>query len=94
MLVQWAAWKREQFSGAVVAVTGSVGKTTTRQMIHTLLQTRLSGTASPRNFNNHVGLPLSMTAMEPGHGYAVLELGANHPARLPRWPRCAGRRSA
>ena len=81
-LVQWAAWKRRQFTGAVVAVTGSVGKTTTRQMIHTVLQTRLSGTASPRNFNNHVGLPLSMTAIESDHDYAVLELGANHPGEI------------
>ena len=93
-LTQWAAWKRRQFAGAVVAVTGSVGKTTTRQMIHTVLQGRLAGTASPRNFNNHVGLPLSMTAMEPGHDYAVLELARIVRARSRRWPHCAGRTSA
>ena len=60
----------------VIAVTGSVAKTTTRQMIHTILRTRLAGTQSPRNFNNHLGVPLSMTAIEPEHDYAVLELGA------------------
>ena len=49
----WARWKRRQFTGTVIAVTGSAGKTTTRQMIHTVLQSRLRGTASPRNFNNH-----------------------------------------
>ena len=81
-LTQWAAWNRRQFTGTVVAVTGSVGKTTTRQMIHTVLQSRFSGTASPRNFNNHLGVPLSMAAMAPEDDYAVLELGANHPGEI------------
>ena len=77
-LLEFAAWKRRQFTGTMIAVTGSVGKTTTRQMIHTVLRTRLAGTASPRNLNNHVGVPLSMLAIEPNHDYAVLELGASH----------------
>ena len=55
----------------------------------------LRGTASPRNYNNHIGVPLSMLQMEPEHDYAVLELGASRAgARSPRWPSCAGRRSA
>lgn len=78
----WARWKRRQFNGAVVAVTGSAGKSTARQMIHTVLQSRFAGTASPRNFNNHLGVPLSMTALEPEHGYAVLELGASRPGEI------------
>jgi UDP-N-acetylmuramoyl-tripeptide--D-alanyl-D-alanine ligase len=76
-LRRWATWKRRRFTGTLIAVTGSVGKTTTRQMIHTVLRTRLSGTASPRNYNNHVGVPLSLLAVEPQHDYAVLELGAS-----------------
>jgi len=76
-LQQWAEYRRRHFTGTVVGVTGSVGKTTTRQMIHTVLGARLSGTASPRNYNNHVGLPLSMFALRPDHDYAVLELGAS-----------------
>ena len=78
----WARWKRRQFTGAAIAVTGSAGKTTTRQMIHTVLQSRFRGTASPRNFNNHFGVPLSMTAIEPDHDYAVLELGASRPGEI------------
>ncbi|MFZ5828532.1 MAG: UDP-N-acetylmuramoyl-tripeptide--D-alanyl-D-alanine ligase [Planctomycetota bacterium] len=74
----WARARRQHFSGTAIAVTGSVGKTTTRQMIHTVLQTRLRGTSSPRNYNNAIGVPLSMTAIEPEHDYAVLELGATH----------------
>ncbi len=81
-LRQWAAWRRRHFGGTLIAVTGSVGKTTTRQMIHTVLRSRLKGTASPRNFNNHVGVPLSMAAIEPHHDYAVLELGANRPGEI------------
>jgi UDP-N-acetylmuramoyl-tripeptide--D-alanyl-D-alanine ligase len=76
-LLAWARWKRRQFTGMLIAVTGSAGKTTTRQMIHCVLQSRLRGSASPRNFNNHFGVPLSMTAIEPDDDYAVLELGAS-----------------
>jgi UDP-N-acetylmuramoyl-tripeptide--D-alanyl-D-alanine ligase len=81
-LEQWARWKRRHFTGIVIAVTGSVGKTTTRQMIHCVLQGRLKGTASPRNYNNQWGLPLSMLAIEPQHDYAVLELGASHAGEI------------
>jgi UDP-N-acetylmuramoyl-tripeptide--D-alanyl-D-alanine ligase len=77
-LRQWAIWKRQRFDGTLIAVTGSVGKTTARQMIHTVLQRRFRGTASPRNYNNHVGVALSMLGIEPEHDYAVLELAANH----------------
>jgi UDP-N-acetylmuramoyl-tripeptide--D-alanyl-D-alanine ligase len=76
-LWRWAESRRRQFTGTLIAVTGSVGKTTTRQMIHTLLATRFRGTASPHNYNNHVGLPLSLLAVAPEHDYAVLELGAS-----------------
>ena len=72
-----AAWYRSRLCGTPIAVTGSVGKTTTRQMIHTVLGSRLRGVASPRNYNNHIGLPLSLLGVEPDHDYAVLELGAS-----------------
>ncbi|NUQ63214.1 MAG: UDP-N-acetylmuramoyl-tripeptide--D-alanyl-D-alanine ligase [Pirellulales bacterium] len=76
-LQQWAAWHRQKFSGTMIAVTGSVGKTTTRQMIHTVLGSRWRGTTSPRNFNNHIGVPLSILQIDPEDQYAVLELGAS-----------------
>jgi UDP-N-acetylmuramoyl-tripeptide--D-alanyl-D-alanine ligase len=81
-LNDWARHRRQQFTGTVIAVTGSAGKSTTRQMIHAILRTRLQGTASPRNFNNHFGLPLSMTSIEPQHDYAVLEMGASAPGEI------------
>jgi UDP-N-acetylmuramoyl-tripeptide--D-alanyl-D-alanine ligase len=81
-LWQWAECRRRQFTGTVIAVTGSVGKTTTRQMIHRVLASRFHGTASPHNYNNHVGLPLSLLAVRPGDDYAVLELGASRPGEI------------
>jgi UDP-N-acetylmuramoyl-tripeptide--D-alanyl-D-alanine ligase len=81
-LNDWARWRRQQFGGTVIAVTGSAGKSTTRQMIHAILQGRLQGTASPRNFNNRFGLPLSMTGIEPQHDFAVLEMGASAPGEI------------
>lgn len=81
-LLAWAMWKRRRFTGTVIAVTGSAGKTTTREMIHTVLQGQLRGTASPQNFNNHLGVPLSMTAIKPEHDYAVLELGASRSGEI------------
>jgi len=81
-LWQWAERRRDEFHGVLIAVTGSVGKTTTRQMIDTILRSRLRGTASLRNYNNHLGVPLSMAAIEPDHDYAVLELGASQPGEV------------
>ena len=81
-LNDWARWRRRQFAGTLIGVTGSAGKSTTREMIHAVLQSQLRGTASPRNFNNHFGVPLSMTAIEPDDDYAVLEMGASGPGEI------------
>jgi UDP-N-acetylmuramoyl-tripeptide--D-alanyl-D-alanine ligase len=83
-LEQVAAWNRRRHRGRIVAVTGSVGKTTTRQMVRSVLERSLCGTASPRNYNNHVGLPLSMLAMDPRHDFAVLELAASAAGEIAR----------
>ena len=72
-----ARWHRRQFTGNVVGVTGSVGKTTARLMIDTVLQSKFSGTTSPQNYNNHIGVPLSLLRLEQEHRYAALELGAS-----------------
>ena len=80
---QLALWQsaqavRERFDGHVIAVTGSVGKTSTREMIRATLSDTLVGTASPRNYNNQIGTPVSMLNWCGQHQYAVVELGANH----------------
>jgi UDP-N-acetylmuramoyl-tripeptide--D-alanyl-D-alanine ligase len=79
---QAAAEQRRRFGGRVVAVTGSVGKTTTREMIHTVLGSRYRGQASSRNYNNHIGVPLSLLGWHTGDDYAVVELGASAPGEI------------
>lgn len=75
-LGDFAAWYRQRWEALVIGVTGSVGKTTTREMIHAVLSVRHTGRRSRRNFNNEVGLPLSLLELEPADEYAVLEMGA------------------
>jgi UDP-N-acetylmuramoyl-tripeptide--D-alanyl-D-alanine ligase len=81
-LTRLATWNRDAFGGRVVAVTGSVGKTTARQMIYAVLSTRSSGVASRKNFNNQIGVPLSMLALRQDHEFAVFELGASAPGEI------------
>ena len=76
-LWDFASWHRQQFTSSVVAVAGSVGKTTTREMIHCALRGVLTGTRSERNYNNHIGVPLSLLKAAPRDDYAVLEIAAN-----------------
>lgn len=77
-LAELAKTQRDQFAGTVIAVTGSVGKTTTREFIDTVLASCKRGTASPHNFNNLLGLPLSLLRWRSDDDYAVVEIGANH----------------
>ncbi len=76
-----AAYRREM-RAKVIAVGGSNGKTTTKQIIHTLLSARFSGVASPKSFNNNIGLPLTLLSVEPQHEYVVLEVGTNAPGEI------------
>ncbi len=77
-----AAAYRRDVRAKIVAVGGANGKTTTKQMIHTLLQRRFSGVASPKSFNNNIGVPLTILSIEPQHEYAVLEIGTNAPGEV------------
>lgn len=73
---------RDQFAATVVGVTGSNGKTTTKRMIHHVLSKRLGGSCSPKSFNNHLGVPLSLLAVEERDQYVVCELGSNAPGEI------------
>jgi UDP-N-acetylmuramoyl-tripeptide--D-alanyl-D-alanine ligase len=84
-----AAWNRSRCTAPIVAVTGSVGKTTTRRMIDTVLGYRLSGPTSPKNCNNHVGVPLGLLGLEKWHQYGVVELSATRPGEIARAARLA-----
>ncbi|MCX5662667.1 MAG: UDP-N-acetylmuramoyl-tripeptide--D-alanyl-D-alanine ligase [Planctomycetota bacterium] len=66
----------------VIAVAGSNGKTTTRHLIHSLLSVRLKGTQSPKSFNNHIGVPLTLLGASEKDAFVVVEAGTNHPGEL------------
>lgn len=72
-----------------IGVTGSVGKTTTKDMIAAALATTLRTQKTPENFNNEIGLPLSVLALEADCEAAVLEMGMNHFGELSRLTRIA-----
>lgn len=71
-----AMWNRRQSQALIVGVTGSVGKTTTREMIAAVLGSEFSGIQSPRNFNNELGVPLSLLQLSPEHDFGILEMAA------------------
>lgn len=66
----------------VVAVAGSNGKTTCKEMLAAILRERGPTLATRGNLNNHIGVPLTLLHIEPEHMHAVIELGANHPGEV------------
>lgn len=90
-LIALACYWRGQFVGPVVALTGSNGKTTVKEMVAAILRTQGDVWATPGNYNNELGLPLSLLGLDPErHWAAVFELGANHAgeiAELATWAR-------
>ena len=81
-LWDFARWHRRRQDATVIGVTGSFGKTTTREMIRVVLEQQFRGTASPKNFNNHFGVPLSVLGIDNQHEFAVLELAASRPGEI------------
>ncbi|MFO0829698.1 MAG: UDP-N-acetylmuramoyl-tripeptide--D-alanyl-D-alanine ligase [Phycisphaerales bacterium] len=77
-----AAWRATLERLRVVAITGSAGKTTTRRLIDGVLGVALVGTASPKSFNNDIGVPLTLLAARRGDEYLVVEIGMNRPGEI------------
>ncbi len=77
-----AAAYRKQFDLLVIAVAGSNGKTTTKELIASVLKQKLPTLASEASFNNDIGVPLTLLRLEKTHRAAVLEVGTNHPGEL------------
>ena len=76
-LAEYAHWHRPKHEALVIGITGSFGKTTTREMIHAVLSASHPGIRSLKNFNNHIGLPLSVLELNSTHDFAVFEMGAS-----------------
>lgn len=77
-LQQLALYHRNQFTIPFIAITGSNGKTTTKELIHTVLSTTYKTYTTVGNLNNHIGVPLTLLSIKPDAEMAVIEMGANH----------------
>ncbi len=77
-----ACWYRKDCKFKVVAITGSAGKTTTRQIAHHVLSRHFKVFQSPKSFNNFIGLPLTLLGAEPNQEIIIVELGTNHTGEI------------
>jgi UDP-N-acetylmuramoyl-tripeptide--D-alanyl-D-alanine ligase len=77
-----AAGHRGRLDARFIGITGSAGKTTVKELTADLLQAAGPTTRTRGNWNNDIGLPLSLLAMPPGQQFGVFELGTNHPGEL------------
>ena len=81
-LTALGAYGRARFGGRVVAVTGSVGKTTAKEMLRTALLGFGRTWAAEASHNNHWGVPLTLARLPPRHDYCVVEIGMNHAGEI------------
>lgn len=77
-----AAWVRNQLDLQIVAITGSCGKTTVKEMCAAILRQSAPVLATQGNLNNEIGVPQTLLRLTPDEHYAVVELGANHPGEI------------
>lgn len=81
-LQQLANYHRRQLKTPVVGITGTNGKTTTKELISTVLSRKFNTLYTEGNFNNHIGVPLTLLRLTKEHEMAVVEMGANHPGEI------------
>jgi UDP-N-acetylmuramoyl-tripeptide--D-alanyl-D-alanine ligase len=81
-LTRLGEFSRARSQAKVIAVTGSVGKTTTKEMLRRALAAFGGVHAAPASFNNHIGVPLTLARMPREQDFAVLEIGMNHPGEI------------
>ena len=76
-LQELAAYHRSLFKSPVIGITGSNGKTTTKELLNAILKTQLKVHATSGNFNNHIGVPLTLLKQNEAHNLMIIEMGAN-----------------
>jgi UDP-N-acetylmuramoyl-tripeptide--D-alanyl-D-alanine ligase len=81
-LQQLAKYHRQQFSIPFIAITGSNGKTTTKELIHVVLSSTYKTYTTEGNLNNHIGIPLTILKVKGDAEIAVIEMGANHQGEI------------
>ena len=81
-LAALARWNRERSRAAVVGLTGSNGKTTVKELLANILAQAGRTLATQGNYNNELGVPLTLCRLDGGHEYAVIEMGANGPGDI------------
>lgn len=77
-----AAYRVSKLKAKIIGITGSVGKTTTKELVFTLLSSRYSVFKSKKSFNNHIGLPLTILEAPPHSDFIILEYGTNHSGEI------------
>ncbi len=88
-LLDIGGYYRDQFAIPLVGVTGSVGKTTTKEMIACVLSEKYNTLKTAQNFNNEIGMPKTLFGLTKEHGAAVIEMGMNHFGEISRMSRSA-----
>ena len=81
-LQQLAAFHRRQLGTPIIGITGTNGKTTTKELIASVLKEQYNILYTQGNLNNHIGVPLTLLGLRPEHELAVVEMGANHPGEI------------
>jgi len=81
-LQQLANYHRNKIKAQIFAITGSNGKTTTKELLYTVLSRKFNTNATVGNLNNHIGVPLTLLSITPDVDFAIIEMGANHPGDI------------
>ena len=77
-----ATYHRQKLNTPLIALTGSNGKTTTKELIREILATKYKVLATEGNLNNHIGVPLTLLKLKSHHQIGIIEMGANHPGEI------------
>lgn len=89
-LQDFAGYYRRKFNVKVIGITGSNGKTTTKDILNSIISKQFPVLATQGNLNNHIGVPLTLFNLNNNHRYCVLEMGANHKGEIARLCEIAG----
>lgn len=81
-LQELATFHRNHLNIPIIALTGSNGKTTTKELVNAVLSKKFNTTATQGNLNNHIGVPLTLLSMNENTQIGIVEMGANHPKEI------------